>query len=602
MTGPYQNDEPMSPLLPEAAMVQGSAIVAAPAPMDVGGEETSRMLDPKKSTLSSDQSSQNDEEEDPISSAIGQYGRWQLLITFLLSLFNIPCTWHIFVPTFHAAARDYWCAAPEHLIGLDSQVWREYSQPEGPCTILDIPWSSVTPEMVLQGKAPNASLTECTHWSWDGEGDTVVSEWSLVCERKQLNNIAEMVFLGGVALGGLVSGVISDKYGRKRTLMASVFLQTIIGVMISFSPWFCMYLILRTLLGFISVGVVFSGFVLSLEVVGGVWRTVAGVSYLFPVSFSYVSIAGIAWLLRKWRHLQLAVSLPGGMLLLLWFVLPESPRWLLALGRKTEVLAILQRAAAFNGKPLPPGTDKRLMPVSSSENQDKAASAGLLDLFRTRKMRNNSFCLFIIWFSVYIVYYGLVLNVGNIGGDLYINSVLSGIVEIPAIAVSILFLVRMGRRWPLCLTLILSGVACLGTLAIPPRVEGAGPDLQWLTTAFAMLGKFSVSSSNAVMPVFTAELYPTVIRNLGVGASNVSAGIALMLVPYLWNLSAMHNCVPMAVLGACGIFGGLCVLYLPETGNRPLAGTLNEPQSTANGKNHVSSVTENHHHLDSGIV
>lgn len=60
-------------------------------------------------------------------------------------------------------------------------------------------------------------------------GDTVISEWSLVCERKQLNNIAEMVFLGGVALGGLVSGVISDKYGRKRTLMASVFLQTVIG-------------------------------------------------------------------------------------------------------------------------------------------------------------------------------------------------------------------------------------------------------------------------------------------------------------------------------------------------------------------------------------
>lgn len=66
----------------------------------------------------------------------------------------------------------------------------------------------------------------------------------------------------------------------------------------------------------------------------------------------------------------------------------------------------------------------------------------------------------------------------------------------------------------------------------------------------------------------------------------------------------MHSCVPMAVLGACGIFGGLCVLYLPETGNRPLAGTLNEPETTANGKNHVSptTTTENHRHVDSGIV
>ena len=61
-------------------------------------------------------------------------------------------------------------------------------------------------------------------------------------------------------------------------------------------------------------------------------------------------------------------------------------------------------------------------------------------------------------------------------------------------------------------------------------------DLEWMTITFAMMGKFSVSSSNAVMPVFTAELFPTVVRNLGVGSSNVPAGIALMLVPYLWNL------------------------------------------------------------------
>lgn len=51
-----------------------------------------------------------------------------------------------------------------------------------------------------------------------------------------------------------------------------------------------------------------------------------------------------------------------------------------------------------------------------------------------------------------------------------------------------------------------------------------------------MVGKFCISSSNVVMPVFTAELFPTTMRNLGVGSSNVPAGVALMLVPYLWNL------------------------------------------------------------------
>lgn len=67
-------------------------------------------------------------------------------------------------------------------------------------------------------------------------------------------------------------------------------------------------------------------------------------------------------------------------------------------------------------------------------------------------------------------------------------------------------------------------------------------DLQWLTIVFAMVGKFCVSSSNVVMPVFTAELFPTTMRNLGVGSSNVPAGVALMLVPYLWNLVTTFSC------------------------------------------------------------
>jgi len=49
-----------------------------------------------------------------------------------------------------------------------------------------------------------------------------------------------------------------------------------------------------------------------------------------------------------------------------------------------------------------------------------------MDLFRTPNMRKKSLVLYVIWFSVYLVYYGLVLNLVNIGGDIYVNTVLSG--------------------------------------------------------------------------------------------------------------------------------------------------------------------------------
>lgn len=42
------------------------------------------------------------------------------------------------------------------------------------------------------------------------------------------------------------------------------------------------------------------------------------------------------------------------------------------------------------------------------------------------------------------------------------------------------------------------------------------------------------------MPVYTAELYPTSIRNIGVGACNVAAGLALVLTPALSELVSFH--------------------------------------------------------------
>ena len=50
------------------------------------------------------------------------------------------------------------------------------------------------------------------------------------------------------------------------------------------------------------------------------------------------------------------------------------------------------------------------------------------------------------------------------------------------------------------------------------------------------LGKFTISAGNTIMPTYTAELYPTSIRNIGVGACNVAAGMALILTPALSEL------------------------------------------------------------------
>lgn len=48
--------------------------------------------------------------------------------------------------------------------------------------------------------------------------------------------------------------------------------------------------------------------------------------------------------------------------------------------------------------------------------------------------------------------------------------------------------------------------------------------------------KCIIGANNAIIPTFTAMQYPTVVRNFGVGMGNLAAGVALILVPYMWLL------------------------------------------------------------------
>jgi len=60
--------------------------------------------------------------------------------------------------------------------------------------------------------------------------------------------------------------------------------------------------------------------IIGMELVGGKWRTISGVSFLFPVPLGYISVAGIAYVVREWRILQLAVTLPAiSLLAAIWY-------------------------------------------------------------------------------------------------------------------------------------------------------------------------------------------------------------------------------------------------------------------------------------------
>lgn len=201
------------------------------------------------------------------------------------------------------------------------------------------------------------------------------------------------------------------------------------------------------------------------------------------------------------------------------------------MGKTQEAKAIIEKAAKFNKREIPADLDKLLL-LHKAESQDEEPS--VLLLFKGYLLK-RTICLFFAWFAMTIAYYGLLLNIGNFNlGNLHVTSIILAAVEIPAIAMSIPILLKAGRRIPIFISMLVCGLACVASELLSISIKD-----EWIMIVCLMVGKFAIGSTNMMLPIFTAELYPTVIRNLGVGASQISAGLALIGIPYLWKLVSL---------------------------------------------------------------
>ncbi|CAO1417559.1 unnamed protein product [Diamesa tonsa] len=499
---------------------------------------------------------EEDSNSDIISECIGHIGKWQVFWAALLCFFQFPTTFHIFCLVFQAATKDFWCSRPDHLKSISVELWRNLTQPTSPCSILNAPFEALNATSIIDyfKSNPNLDIIECHSFEFDMSliGKTIVSEWNLVCGRLYLASVVESCFLAGAGLGSVTSGWISDQYGRKNTLMAFASLQFICGALLGFCNSIELYMILRVIIGFASMAVVVVSFVLVVELVSGKWRTIIGILNIFPVAIAYVICAGISYASYNWRTMQFFITAPSLLLLCLWYAIPESPRWLLSRGRIEELSKLINTACLWNNRTVPLNLDKSL--VIPQNEVDRRVS--VFDLFQ-KGYKRTTFLMTVIWFSIILIYFGITLHMSSLGGNVYVNTIIAGSVEAISILVSVLVVLKLGLRVNLFIYMIIAGIACV-------LINFARGNSQWLTIFLAMIVKCTVGASNAIIPTYTAYQYPVYMRNLGVGAGNFAAGLALVLVPYLFLLEHIDERIPMSIMGLFGVIGAIALLLLND--------------------------------------
>merc|ERR1719333_1636905 len=209
----------------------------------------------------------------------------------------------------------------------------------------------------------------------------------------------------------------------------------------------------------------------------------------------------------------------------------------------------------------------------STGDKLKEAFSEVTMLVATPQMRKRTCLVYFSWLVVAMVYYGLSFNTKNIGADIYVSNFISGFVECVACVVIIPALSRYGRVKIYSGTFILGGVACIAVaLVLWTPKKGS---LVWLVISLAMTGKFLIAGTFALAYLYTAELFPTPVRNVAVGGASTFARIGSMSAPYIVDiLGKVSAGIPAMIFGVFSLSAGLFALMLPETLNKQLPETV----------------------------
>lgn len=508
---------------------------------------------------------------------IGDFGRYQKRIYFLLCLTAIPCGFHKLAGVFLMARPDYRCQLPIEQHNASYQLSDDILKMSYPgdsflgkyskCQRFDANYT----DEYFSNKIPAKKSMYCDVFIYDNSKykSSTVIEWDMVCGKAWLRATADALFMLGVLIGSIVFGQMSDSLGRKPVFFASLVLQVIFGVIAGIAPDYLTFTISRLVIGATTSGVFLVSYVLAMEMVGPSKRLFTGVAVMMFFSFGYILTAAFAYFFTDWREFQFAITLPGLVFLCYYWFIPESSRWLISKGRKAEAIKYIEAVAKENKANIPQDVLDSINDEQKEVKNIDEKQPSLIDLFRYPNLRRKTLLIFFDWFVNSATYYGLSWNTNNLGGNDLLNFVISGAVEFPAYAFLLLTLNRWGRRNILCGCMLVAGSLLLLTIFIPEQYNYA-------VVVLAMLGKMAITASYGTVYVFTTEQFPTPVRNVGLGASSMMARIGGILAPYINVLTDIWKPFPLAIFGGLALLSGLLSLYLPETLNKKLPETIEE--------------------------
>ncbi|KAJ4919077.1 hypothetical protein JOQ06_007916 [Pogonophryne albipinna] len=362
-------------------------------------------------------------------------------------------------------------------------------------------------------------------------------EWRL--QDWQVALVSTMVFLGFMVCG-ILSGYLADRYGRWKVVFGGFVWSAYFSLLTSFAPSYGWFIFLRSMVG-CGVAGVSQGFVLKTEFMPAKYRAILlplatvfwmiGSMLIIVLGMLVVPSFGWRWMIR--------LSMTPSIILLFLF---KSARYNVSAGNVQAALETLQKIAKMNRSSLPPG---RLVEPSVKERGSWRV------LLSPAFMRTT----LLLWFVASFAYYGSVLSSSELleknllcvtdpdpehlvkhthpdglcfcipfKNNDYQTLLISCLGEVALVPVNICLLNILGRKLSMTVLQLVAAMLFM-LLNICSSMFGF--------TVLLFLLRALVSMNFNVVYIYTAEVYPTVARSLGMGFCTSFSRIGGMIAPFI---------------------------------------------------------------------
>jgi len=404
-----------------------------------------------------------------------------------------------------------------------------------------------------------------SEWKYTTEDDySFVQEYDLVCSKTSVAALATAAIYMGGMLGSSVAGPASDAYGRKPVLLITLLLTFVFSLLCAFIKEIWQLTLLRVLLGAASVSCYFTAFVTLSEFVTPSSRTMASNMYIMSLTCAHMLFDLWAYFQRKWRLLQMHSSFPCLVAFAILIFIPESPRWLVAKQKDDRAKEILNKVAQVNGKSLGEIKLKQMNNPAATTGEVKKYS--YIDLVRSPKVLFVTFCIGIVWFTIGLVYYAIVLEAASLGGDMYKTFALTALADMPSFFTSAYTCDKFGRKKSNLISLFIAGIL-VGGIAIVPQTYA---HRYVVNMVLVMIGKFFAENAFNGIYTWSFEVFPTVLRSQGISVCVIFQRLGLLVVPFLTTvLQSVSYGLPFIFMCVLAILCCLLGITLPETNKKP---------------------------------